>query len=420
MKNCITTSAFFILILSLSLPLFADPRITVYPLLIESDLFTGEVRDYNIEIGNEGDEQLQFEIEIEYLGHDEGWLEVEPLEAQIDPNEEMALAVTYIWPGEYWTDYHADIIIHSNDPENGEVIIEVRLDDLFTFVNTEWSEDFGFPDEINWNSGNDNLYTGQEYETTLSLIGDYEDDARIVVQLSTDNEFFSIDPEQIDMDPDDQVEITLTLNAEQDGLHEAELMIYSRLHFQEEMSIPHIKYIPLIAETVTPPFEIALDRGWNMISSPLDPEDRDIRSIFSDLMEEGSLLMVKDYSGRFYMPRFNYCNIPFWNPREVYLVKTTETGTLTITGEEMAVDTRFDLREGWNGVAYIPPAEIGAVEAFRAILASLVIGKNGQGNFIAPDWDYNNLPPLRRGSGYAVNVNRNIQFIWSVPDDERR
>ena len=78
MKNCITTSAFFILILSLSLPLFADPRITVYPLLIESDLFTGEVRDYNIEIGNEGDEQLQFEIEIEYLGHDEGWLEVEP------------------------------------------------------------------------------------------------------------------------------------------------------------------------------------------------------------------------------------------------------------------------------------------------------------------------------------------------------
>ncbi|NQU05147.1 MAG: right-handed parallel beta-helix repeat-containing protein [Calditrichaeota bacterium] len=164
---------------------------------------------------------------------------------------------------------------------------------------------------------------------------------------------------------------------------------------------------------------IPLDRGWNLISSHINPVARDIRVLFDDLLERESLYIVKDDSGRFYMPEFDYNNIPDWNFRKGYAVKVNEADTLTLTGEPVAPDTPIRLARGWNTVAYFPEEEVDVLDALANIEDVLVFVKDGRGRFCWPLYQYNGIPPLRRNFGYWMNVSRNTELIWNVPEDDR-
>ena len=158
-----------------------------------------------------------------------------------------------------------------------------------------------------------------------------------------------------------------------------------------------------------------LDQGWNLISSHLNPVVRDIRILFDDILEREALIIVKDDSGRFYMPEFNYNNIPSWDFRKGYAIKMNEADTLTITGEPVEPATPIRLARGWNTVAYFPEEEVEVLEALVNIEDILVLVKDGGGRFCCPRYDYSNMLPMRRGFGYMLNVSRNAELIWNVP-----
>ncbi|MCF7810849.1 right-handed parallel beta-helix repeat-containing protein [bacterium] len=164
---------------------------------------------------------------------------------------------------------------------------------------------------------------------------------------------------------------------------------------------------------------IPLERGWNLISSHVNPVARNIQVLFNDLRTRGSLSVVKDDSGRFYLPEFDYNSIPYWDFHKGYAVKVNEADTLTIRGEPVAPDTPIPLARGWNTVAYFPEEEVEALEALVNIRNVLIFAKDCNGNFCYPLYEFNSMPPLRRNFGYQINVSRNIELIWNVPDDGR-
>ncbi len=171
----------------------------------------------------------------------------------------------------------------------------------------------------------------------------------------------------------------------------------------------------VVAEGDPDEFIINLEEGWDMISCPVAPVDNDIRIVFAEITEQGSLEMVKDGRGRFYYPEQDFNNIPVWVANQGYLVKVNENTDLTISGELLPEDDRIQLVESWNMVAYLPEASISAPEAFENIEDELILAKDGDGRFYSPEHNFSNMAELQRGRGYLVKVREAVELIWNQP-----
>ena len=177
---------------------------------------------------------------------------------------------------------------------------------------------------------------------------------------------------------------------------------------------------------------VNLRQGWNMNSinvSPLslfyeDDEDRgpDIILMMAELVDEGVLEIMKDGSGQFYSPEFDYNGIPYWNLVEGYLIKVTEASTVTWTGLPIPPDTDVPLQESWNTITYFPtyelPCDAPDFVAFSPIIELVEIAKDGQGNFAAPEYNYSNMPPWRETQGYMVKVSEEVVLNYPLENDE--
>jgi len=171
----------------------------------------------------------------------------------------------------------------------------------------------------------------------------------------------------------------------------------------------------VVAEGDPIEFTVDLEENWNMISSPVEPDDNDIRTIFSELVEQEELTMVKDGQGRFYFPDQNFNNIPEWVAHQGYLVKVNENTELTLTGELLPEDDQIQLAEGWNMIAYLPEGEFSAPEVFENIEDELILAKDGDGRFYSPEHNFSNMDELHRGRGYLVKVREAVELIWNQP-----
>jgi len=168
-----------------------------------------------------------------------------------------------------------------------------------------------------------------------------------------------------------------------------------------------------VSEAELTEFIIALEEGWNMSSSPIAPEDDDIRAIFSEMVDRGSLILAKNGNGRFYAPEADFNNIPGWDPHQGYLIKVTEGEELLITGEILPEDDNLELTAGWSMIAYLPEAAISAPVAFENIADNLILAKDGDGRFYSPEHNFSNMGELLRGNGYLVKVEEAGGLIWN-------
>ena len=152
---------------------------------------------------------------------------------------------------------------------------------------------------------------------------------------------------------------------------------------------------------------IDLNIGWNLISSYLIPHNPDIRDIFEPLGE--NLILVKDGDGRFFVPAYDFNNIPGWVSEEAYYVKVNRRATFEIQGREYT-NPRIEVAAGWNARAYPLPEAMAMEEIIERVLAplveedNLIIIKNGRGNFYIPEWNFNNIREIGPGEGYLMKV----------------
>ncbi|MDP8237771.1 MAG: LamG-like jellyroll fold domain-containing protein [Candidatus Hatepunaea meridiana] len=329
---------------------------------------------------------------------------------------------------------------------DGEVVREIRRPgDLRTYGMSYWSDD---PDGYN-------LYVfarGTETDIQVSKVSLDNGDAVVVAEIEFDGEprpggifitnrydayswifagivqspdrlvlwhldsrtdWLTIEPEQDVIDAGDNTDLNVVLSSV--GMPE-ETELNATLSFTHD-GIGGQNEIPVLL-SVTGEGGLAhrtlnMNIGWNLVSVSVEPEIDDIPELFAPLVDEGSLLLIKDGSGHFYYPAHNFNNIERWVGVEGYQIKMARNADFRIGGEAIPWDTEIDLEDGWNMVAYLLSMRgSSAPIALSNIEESLVIAKDGAGRFYIPAWDYSDLY-MYAGSGYQINVDGNQVFVWS-------
>lgn len=163
---------------------------------------------------------------------------------------------------------------------------------------------------------------------------------------------------------------------------------------------------------------IGLARGWNLISSFIQPQNRDPREIFRLLVEREQLLFIKDGIGRFWAVERNFSNLGEWNPLNGYLVKVRGADSLIFTGERVPSETPIPLRSGWNQIAYLLDRPVSTRVALEGILDDLLIVKDGWGRFAVPRLNFWGLAAMIPGQGYQLKMAQPRQLTYRDQNEE--
>lgn len=165
-------------------------------------------------------------------------------------------------------------------------------------------------------------------------------------------------------------------------------------------------------------FTIALNPRWNLISTPVSPQNVNMESIWSQVVEAENLLLLKNHLGEFYYPEGDVNRIPYWDVRYGYWAKLSQPDSLVFVNRQVAPTAPIPLEAGWSIVAYYPPVRMDVMDAFALIEEDLIVVKDQHGRFYMPAYDFSNMPRLQRGRGYQVKTGDDVDLIWNVPDDD--
>jgi len=162
---------------------------------------------------------------------------------------------------------------------------------------------------------------------------------------------------------------------------------------------------------------VELRERWSIMSLAVEPENDEIQEVVGQFLEEGCLSILKDQMGRFFIPEFNFNNIPNWDYNYGYLVNLTEANEFYMLGNPIPEENEIHMREGWSIIAFHPQNEMAAETALESVVDQLIIVKDQDGRFWSIDQDFSNLSDFSRGQGYQVKVNE--ACVLTYPDDDR-
>ncbi len=167
------------------------------------------------------------------------------------------------------------------------------------------------------------------------------------------------------------------------------------------------------------PEDMVLDlaNGWNMVSAYVQPDPDDIVEIMADLIDAGTLIMVKNGSGQFYNPQFNFNNIPGWMVDEGYMMKMDGADELTLTGEAVAWNDPIALNAGWQIISFYPREGVEAILALSGIVDVLLMAKDGAGRFYSPAFGFSNMGDMIPGQGYLLKMDEDAELVYTVEEE---
>ena len=161
---------------------------------------------------------------------------------------------------------------------------------------------------------------------------------------------------------------------------------------------------------------INLSNGWNIISFNMTPDNMDMESILSVLMDEGSLVKVQNEGGDAieYVSFLDLWtnNIGDMSVTEGYYVKVNTATVLSALGTPVGLPLDIALTNGWNIISYPAQNSQDALGALQGLMdeGSLVKVQNEAGDAIEYvsflDLWTNNIGNLDPGEGYYLKVNQ--------------
>ncbi|MDP8239324.1 MAG: choice-of-anchor D domain-containing protein [Candidatus Hatepunaea meridiana] len=151
------------------------------------------------------------------------WLAYDPVEGTVAGDDAMIVTVTLDGAGLAEGDYEADLTFLSNDPNEEEgVVINIQLHlTAASDIEVEWSEDFGYPDVLNWNPAYEDVFAGGPYTMVVQVSNEGTADLDIE-DIFCDNEYFTVDQGDMLLEPDASANLTITFEAEADDPGEYE------------------------------------------------------------------------------------------------------------------------------------------------------------------------------------------------------
>lgn len=144
---------------------------------------------------------------------------------------------------------------------------------------------------------------------------------------------------------------------------------------------------------------IALNEGWNGISSYIQPGNDAIEHIF--LPAEQSLIIVQNFDGA-YWPSEGMNTLINWNPQTGYAVKSLGEAQLVISGQKQENPT-LTLGQGWSFLPVLNECSFVVEDLFAPASGQLAIVKEVAGPKVYwPSFGINNLHLVEPGKAYMV------------------
>jgi hypothetical protein len=162
---------------------------------------------------------------------------------------------------------------------------------------------------------------------------------------------------------------------------------------------------------------IALEEGWNLISSRLVPDNPSMESVFAPIAD--AVEVVRGPSGAVYKPGDGTNTIGDWDVQKGYEVYMSSSQTLVIEGRPATGnESGISLQKGWNTISYLPSAAYSPTQALVSVGDTLAMLKDGTGNVSIPDEDIDQFGVMRPGDGFKVYASANSKLVY--PDVNTR
>ncbi len=150
---------------------------------------------------------------------------------------------------------------------------------------------------------------------------------------------------------------------------------------------------------------VALAKGWNLVSLFVTPNTPDMKDIFASIKTK--IIIAKNSAGKIYLTSNDQNTIGDWNVKEGYMVYASEACTLSVTGlPVIPEETPIVLsKSGWHYISYLRNNELSIVTALETITSTnkLVIAKNVAGKIYLPP-NNNTIGNMIPGVGYQIYV----------------
>ncbi|MCF7811888.1 T9SS type A sorting domain-containing protein, partial [bacterium] len=250
-----------------------------------------------------------------------------------------------------------------------------------------------------------------------SVVGIVQNDDRLAIwHLDSRTDWLLVDPTEGVIEAEDHTDLTVTFNS--GGFFEDELtaeLVFTHDGVGGETTVDvslEVTSGGMAQRTIDLPI------GWSLVSVNVQPERDDIRNLVQPLVDDELLILIKDARGNFYSPRYDYCDIDYWEGLDSYQILLSGSGSLQIEGEVILWDTAIPLEEGWNGVSYLPRHGVDATVALSGLGDALLIAKDGDGNFYLPEWDdFSNMGSMSEGNGYFIKATEDIELTYNLGDE---
>ncbi len=161
---------------------------------------------------------------------------------------------------------------------------------------------------------------------------------------------------------------------------------------------------------------IAIEPGFQFVSSRINPTDPDMMAVAMDIIND-DLVYIRNSEGsmlRKIGP--NWVNgIGDWVGTEGYLVKTNGTGQFSVEGSVIPVDTPINVEAGFQFVSYLPDYGMDAMLAFESIIGdNLIYIRGSEGSMlrkIGPNW-VNGIGDCTPTQGYLVKMSGDAILVY--------
>lgn len=193
-----------------------------------------------------------------------------------------------------------------------------------------------------------------------------------------------------------------------------------------------IEQEPIPVETDSGLTLIQLHQGWNLFSFDVVPADLRIVEILNGIAGDYDLVAGFDEGiDVTYDPDSSETStLQFFDPLHGYYIHMLNPAVLTVSGNEILVQTPIILTEGIHLISYLPDDPLPVEEALQSILDHLVyvksIDRNGllkgqradEGLSYDPALsEFSTLLTMRNGFGYWVQVDTTVTLTYPGPGD---
>tara|TARA_B110000977_G_scaffold201330_1_gene295382 strand:+ start:1106 stop:3331 length:2226 start_codon:yes stop_codon:yes gene_type:complete len=158
---------------------------------------------------------------------------------------------------------------------------------------------------------------------------------------------------------------------------------------------------------------INLSAGWSIFSTYIQSADMNVPSLFSELIAQDNLVIIKNYAGAAYLPNYDLNVIGLVENQQGYLIKITNPQSIELCGEHVLPEqTPISLNQGWGLFSYLRTEPADAQAVFSDILTDVVIIKNNLGSAYLVDYGFNGIGDLMPGNGYQIKMSNPNTLLY--------